>query len=154
MPIDITPQDLEPFATIDSAKADAMIEDALALAVRVAPCIADEEFAYGDAAKAILRAAVLRWHESGQGSVSYQGAGPFQQSVDTRQPRRTMFWPSEITQLQELCAESGDGGAFTVDTVRTSLFEEHAEWCALNFDANYCDCGANIAGFPIFGEPA
>lgn len=46
------------------------------------------------------------------------------------------------------------GKAFTIDTVRTSLFEEHADWCALNFDANYCDCGANLAGFPLFSEPA
>lgn len=48
----------------------------------------------------------------------------------------------------------GSSGAFTVDTVRSTLFEEHAEWCAVNFDANYCDCGANIAGYPIFGQSA
>jgi hypothetical protein len=44
--------------------------------------------------------------------------------------------------------------AFSVDTVSVTRFEEHAEWCSLNFGANYCSCGANLAGYPIFGEPA
>jgi hypothetical protein len=119
--VTLTPDDLAPFAEIEVSKAMAMIEDALALAARVAPCIITAEFAYPDAAKAILRGAVLRWHEAGQGAVQHQGAGPFQQSVDTRQPRKGMFWPSEITQLQDLCRD-GDltTQAFSVDTVPVS----------------------------------
>ena len=40
----LTVDDLEPFATIDPVKADAMIEDAEALAALAAPCIMAAEF--------------------------------------------------------------------------------------------------------------
>lgn len=118
--VTLAPDDLEPFATIETAKAEAMIEDALALAARVAPCILDADFEHAGAAKALLRGAVLRWHEAGQGVVQHQGAGPFQQSIDTRQPRRAMFQPSEIAELQELCRDGAPSGAFSVDTVPTA----------------------------------
>lgn len=147
--VSLDPSDLAPFADIESGKALAMIDDALARAGRIAPCILTEEFEHAAAAKAILRGAILRWHEAGSGILSQQGAGPFQQSLDTRQPRKSMFWPSEIRELQELCAESASGGAFSVDTVATAVV--HADWCSVNFGATYCSCGASIAGYPIYG---
>lgn len=104
--------DLAPFATIDAAKADAMIEDAEAMALLAAPCIAAVDFAYGAAVKAILRGAVLRWNEAGTGALQAQNAGPFGQTLDTRQERRGMFWPSEIVALQSLCADS-QGGVYS-----------------------------------------
>ena len=104
--------DLAPFATIDAAKADAMIEDAEAMALLAAPCIAAVDFAYGAAVKAILRGAVLRWNEAGTGALQAQSAGPFGQTLDTRQERRGMFWPSEIVALQSLCADS-QGGVYS-----------------------------------------
>lgn len=99
----IEPSDLTPFATIDEAKAEAMIEDAMAMAARVAPCILATEFEYDAAAKAILRGAILRWNDSGSGALQEQTAGPFGQKLDTRVQRKGMFWPDEIEQLQELC---------------------------------------------------
>jgi len=105
--------DLEPFASIEVTKALAMIEDAEAMALLAAPCIAAEGFAYGSAVKAILRGAVLRWHEAGSGALQAQTAGPFGQTLDTRQERRGMFWPSEITALQGLCADA-QGGVYSV----------------------------------------
>jgi hypothetical protein len=116
--VTLTPEDLTPFAEIDEIKAQAMIDDALALAALVAPCIADEDFAYEAAAKAILRGAILRWNDAGSGALASQVAGPFGQTMDTRQERRGMFWPSEIGQLQQLCID-GDpsGGAFEIDTM-------------------------------------
>lgn len=115
--VTLTPADLAPFATIDAAKAQAMIDDAIAMAVRVAPCILESTFAHDAAAKAILRGAVLRWHDAGTGALTQQGAGPFQVSYDNRQQRRGMFWPSEITQLQELCRDGNlQGQAFSIDT--------------------------------------
>lgn len=105
--------DLEPFATIETAKANAMIEDAEAMALLAAPCIAANGFAYGTAVKAILRGAVLRWNDSGSGALQAQTAGPFGQTLDTRQERRGMFWPSEIVALQSLCASS-QGGSYSV----------------------------------------
>jgi hypothetical protein len=135
----ITPDDLAPFATIEPAKAQAMIEDALALAARVAPCINDPEFMYDDAAKAILRGAILRWNEAGTGSVQYQTAGAYSVSVDTKQPRRSMFWPSEITDLQQLCQETQEAKAFSVDTA-PQLGPLHPPFCGIYF-GGVCDCG-------------
>ena len=100
----LTTDDLLPFATIDEAKAQAMIDDAEAMAVLAAPCIAAVGFTNSAAVKAILRGAVLRWNEAGTGALQAQTAGPFGQTLDTRQERRGMFWPSEITQLQGLCS--------------------------------------------------
>lgn len=109
--VDVT--DLDPFATIDVTKATAMIEDAEALALLAAPCISAEGFAHGGAVRAILRGAILRWNEAGTGALQSQNAGIFGQTLDTRQERRGMFWPSEIVALQNLCA-STRGGAYTV----------------------------------------
>jgi hypothetical protein len=113
--VTITPDDLSPFADIDPVKVELMIEDAMAMAARVAPCILDPEFEHDAAARAILRGAILRWNDSGTGALTQQGAGPFQVSYDTRQSRRTLFWPSEIAALQALC-DDGSTGAFTIDT--------------------------------------
>ena len=115
--VTLTPADLTAFATIDVVKAQAMIDDALALAALVAPCITSTDFEYAAAAKAILRGAILRWNEAGSGAMQEQHAGPFGQSIDTRQQRRGMFWPSEIESLQQLCLDGNPtGGAFEVDT--------------------------------------
>lgn len=39
-------------------------------------------------------------------------------------------------------------GAFSIDMVSTSTI--HLAWCSLMLGANYCSCGADIAGHPIF----
>lgn len=127
MALDITVDDLTPFATIDDAKAEAMIEDALAMAELVAPCIVDTEFAYTGAAKAILRGAILRWHDTGSGSATQQVVGPFQQNV-TPQPRKSLFWPSEIEQLQSLCRATQVNRAYEVDLTPAGAGLP-AEWC-------------------------
>lgn len=115
--VTLVPADLAPFATIDPVKAQAMIDDALALASRVAPCINDADFAYPDAAKAIIRGAVLRWNEAGSGAAQSVQSGPFATTMDTRTQRRGMFWPSEIADLAGLCSDSTAGGkAFEIDT--------------------------------------
>ena len=147
----MTPADLTPFAKtpIPEAKAQAMIDDALAIAATVAPCILTEDFAYAAAAKAYLREAILRWHDAGTGAVTQVTTGPFSQTTDDRSPRRGMFWPSEITGLQRLCA-SGNGGAFTIDTIPQGR-QIHADICALNFGALYCSCGAVLTNlFPLY----
>ncbi|MGX7727594.1 hypothetical protein [Rhodococcus sp. 5G237] len=144
----LTVDDLLPFAPgIDEAKAEAMIEDALALAAEVAPCILEDSFAKPAAAKAILRGAVLRWNDAGTGAVVSQAAGPFSQTIDTSKVRRAMFWPSEITDLQKLCGGS-ETRAFSIDTY-AGAHNVHAEVCAVNFGAAYCSCGAVLTG----GDP-
>lgn len=149
-------EDLEPFAEIDAAKAVAMIADAEALAMAVAPCLDDDEVTLTDAqvaaVVAVLRSAVLRWNDSGSGALQMEAAGPFSVQYDTRQIRRSLFWPSEIEQLQAICASAtgaGSGGAFDIDTApcRPSA---HADICSINFGATYCSCGAVLAGVPLW----
>ncbi|MUL44471.1 hypothetical protein FZI85_17250 [Mycobacterium sp. CBMA293] len=149
--VTIAPADLEPFATIEQAKAEAMIADAVAMAKLVAPCIATDDFEHPDAAKAVIRGAILRWNEAGQGGVQSLGAGMFNQTLDNRQPRRAMFWPSEIEQLQKMCAGSGDG-AWSYDMLASSG-SLHADVCSLNLGAQYCSCGADLTGgSPLWEE--
>jgi hypothetical protein len=105
--------DLIPFAEVDSVKADAMIADAEAMAVLAAPCITAVGFAHGDAVRAILRGAVLRWNIAGDGALQAKTIGPFGETYDTRQERRGMFWPSEVVALQNLCA-TYQGGVYSV----------------------------------------
>lgn len=149
--VSLTLDDLTPFATVDPARGQAMIDDALALAARVAPCIIDDEFEYADAARAVLRGAILRWHDSGSGAITQQTAGPFGQTFDTRTERRSLFWPSEIGALQELCRD-GDlsSQAFDIDTISVAT-PVHADICALNFGALYCSCGAILTMYlPLY----
>lgn len=42
-------------------------------------------------------------------------------------------------------------GAFSVDTVGVGWV--HSFYCDLVFGGGSCSCGANLAGFPIFGGP-
>jgi hypothetical protein len=147
--------DLLPFAPgISEDKAQAMITDALAMASLVAPCINDDEFAYNDAAKAVIRGAILRWHESGQGVLSGLTALGFSQTVDNRVPRRTLYWPSEIEQLQEMCStpvEDADK-AWSYDMLGNSTTIVHDETCSVNFGAAWCSCGADLSlGEPLWG---
>lgn len=158
MGVFLVPADLTPFATIDATKAAAMIEDAEAMAALAAPCITDGEFQartdLSGALRAILRGAILRWHDSGSGAVTQQQAGPFGQTIDTRQQRRGMFWPSEIEQLQGLCARFNNvetAKAFAVDVAPADV-PYHAPWCSLVLGATYCSCGASLAGFPIYEQ--
>ncbi|MBF6291807.1 hypothetical protein IU454_08010 [Nocardia farcinica] len=153
MGVFIEPVDLDPFATIDSAKAEAMIEDAEAMAIEAAPCITEPSFAKQAAVKAILRAAILRWNDSGSGArTSMSGLG-YAQTIDTTNPRKSLFWPSEIEALQKLCKTSDSGGAFNIDTVPGCGPIVHADICAINFGAQYCSCGAVLTqGLPLYEQ--
>lgn len=101
------------------------------------------------AVKAILRGAIMRWNDAGSGAKSSVTAGPFSETIDTTVSRRGMFWPSEITNLQSVCSDGQSGKAFSIDTVNFNGV--HADWCSINFGAAYCSCGADIAGFPLWG---
>ncbi|HET7666546.1 MAG TPA: hypothetical protein VFK56_10850 [Mycobacterium sp.] len=150
-----------PASIQDAELIDAMIDGANAKASRVAPCLTwdgtdttkpaptADQLAE---AKLVLIGAVKRWVEAGSGALQSQTIGPFGQTVDTRQKSSGFnLWPSEIEQLQEICANgtTNSAGAFSI-TPAASTTTGHAPWCALNFGANYCSCGADIAGYPIF----
>lgn len=151
----LDPVDLTAFNDgIDPFKAAEMIADATALAMLAAPCLGDVDnvltAAQQAAVKAILRGAILRWNDSGTGALQAQTAGPFSQTYDTRQTRRSLFWPSEIEQLQSICKGSDSGSAFSIDTAMCAA-AVHADVCAVNFGALYCSCGATLTlGFPLW----
>ena len=97
-----------------------------AKAERVAPCLTGTDPAPSEGqlaeAKLILLGTLKRWAEAGAGALTQrtQTAGPFNQSesYDTRQRTGYNLWPSEISQLQDLCGSSGSSGrAFEVDTM-------------------------------------
>lgn len=124
MTVTITVDDIRVFnEDIPAEQAEILIRDGLALARKAAPCIDDPDFKYGDAAAAIIRGAILRWAESGAGGITQRQttAGPFSQSMsfDNRQTRRSLFFPSEITELQDLCRQN-KSGAFAFDTIGAS----------------------------------
>ena len=151
--VSLTTTDLAPFAEIPTAKAEAMIADALAMARLAAPCIDDADFAYPDAAKAVIRGAILRWNDAGTGVQTQVSdtVGPFQHAESYQQPqRRALFWPSEIDQLKKLCADSSSSKAWGYDTVAGPRIV-HQDACSVNFGAAFCSCGAELAGFPLWG---
>lgn len=139
-----------------------MVAGANAKASRVAPCLTwtgtptTEPVPTADQlaeAKLVLLGAVKRWAEAGSGALQSQNAGPYGMTVDTRQRTGFNLWPSEITDLQAICSGGSAGReAFSLDTAGT-FGTIHAEACALYFGALYCDCGADIAGFPLFESP-
>lgn len=156
----IQPTDLAPFADIDTVKAGAMIEDAEADAILIAPCIpglltapadeTDEQRALREAKlagiKSTLRAAILRWNDAGTGAIQTTTTGPFSETQQY-QARKSMFWPTEIEKLQGICKD-GDSKAFSVDTIPGST--AHLPWCSLMLGATFCSCGVGIAGYPIY----
>ncbi|AHJ86559.1 head-tail adaptor [Mycobacterium phage Jolie2] len=149
----LTPDDLKAFATIAEPKAKAMIEDAIGTAFIHAPCILADDFdpQKRAAAKAILRGAVLRWNEAGNGAVTTQTTMSYGQTVDTRQPRKVMFFPSELDALRRLCRPADDtGGAFSIDTLPVRDGIVHAEICSIYFGGG-CSCGALLTqGLPLY----
>ncbi len=153
-PVNVTVESLQLFAPeIQEEKAGQMIADAVAMAAAVAPCITEDGFEFAGAAEAIIRGAILRWNDSGSGAVTQVSAGPFSQSIDTRSGRKSLFWPSELNELQRLCA-AGSGSAFSIDTTPPGQFRVlHSEMCSARFGGNFCDCGAVLntaSGGPLW----
>lgn len=141
----LEPADLAPFAKIDEAKAQAMIDDAYARAARVAPCLTDPDFLNVSenvaAVRSVLRAAVLRRNDSGTGTVQYQVGGPYAVTTDTKQPHRSLLWPSEIEELQGICREfNGEKPSQAFSFTPTGSGSTHPPFCSIYFGGT-CSCG-------------
>lgn len=154
----ITADDLTPFADIASAKANEMISDAVAQAVLAAPCLLDEGNVpehLAAAVKSVLRRAILRWNDTGSGAYQSETIGGYAVVQDTRQQPRSLLWPSEIEQLQQVCAAVNGptaGKAFSIDA-GGGWGPCHAPTCSASLGANYCDCGAILTGgAPLYDE--
>ena len=138
---------------LDEVQATALIDDAEALVLLAAPCLADDTFTNYAAVRAVLRGAIRRWLEAGAGALQSQQAGPYAVTYDNRQQGSSYgrFWPSEITQLQTLCRDGAQTGqAYQIDTTGRTT-EQHADICSLNFGAVYCSCGAVLTMYlPLY----
>jgi hypothetical protein len=155
---DIVDVDDLPTALQTAELVELMVAGANAKASRVAPCLAwtgtptTEPAPSADQlaeAKLILVGAIKRWSEASSGALQAQQAGPFGQTIDTRQRTGYNLWPSEIEQLQAICATGSVGReAFSIDTA--PCYSVHLPWCSINFSATYCSCGVDIAGEPIY----
>ena len=158
--VDVTPL---PFATLDDLKArwpdfppgaDAhatvLLEDASQFILDTVPTA-------GNAAEATRRrivcAVVRRAMPDADGmdgmeSVQQSG-GPFSVTMKPVNPAGDFY----LTKQERKALGDGATKAFGVQVANLSSII-HAPWCNLNFGATYCSCGADIAGVPIFGEPA
>lgn len=143
-----------PADVAENAMSDTWVVGANARASRVAPCLAATDPAPTEdqlaEAKLVLIGAVIRWAQAGSGAFQSQTVGAFGVTVDTRQRGGFNLWPSEISQLQDICKNGAESKAFSIDTVPCGGF--HSPICSLYFGGSSCSCGADIACQPIY-EP-
>lgn len=145
-------------SALDPGLLASMIAGVNARASRVAPCLNEDEEGNPPAgelvaeAKLVLIGAIRRWADSGSGAFQQQTTGPFGVTVDTRQRTGYNLWPSEIAQLQDLCAAARESsGAYSVDTVPTAGPLVHADICSIHFGSEFCSCGAVLTqGLPLY----
>ncbi|MBV7302930.1 hypothetical protein [Corynebacterium sp. TAE3-ERU2] len=120
MAVKLTADDLLRWdSSLTKEQAEELVEEGLAMAASIAPCIMDDDFAFAQAAKAIIRSACLRWAASGSGGISSEQkmAGPYQTLTSYQSSsRRSLFYPSEITALEKLCKDN-TSQAFAFDTI-------------------------------------
>jgi hypothetical protein len=131
------------------------VDGANARASRVAPCLVADDPAPTDdqlaEAKLVLVGAVSRWAQTGTGAYQSQTVGPFGVTFDNRQRGGFALWPSEISQLQDICKNGTGSTAFDFDTVPCGAY--HSPICSLYFGSADCSCGAFLAGQPIYEQP-
>lgn len=128
------------------------VAGANAKASRIAPCLASNDPAPTPdqlaEARLVLIGAVIRWSQAGSGAFQSKTVGPMSVTVDTRQPGGFNLWPSEISQLQDIC-KGGAAKAFSIDTVSCGGY--HLPSCSIYF-GGACSCGVDLAGEPIYEQ--
>ena len=110
--------------TLTEAKAAILIEDTVSRAIGLVPelegVLSDNQTR---AVKAILRKAILRWHQTGSGAVVQRsestGSYSASETVDTKSADRALFTQNEIKELRGLfntdSANSRKGKAFYLE---------------------------------------
>lgn len=132
------------------AHATVLLEDASQFILDTVPAAA----AATEATRRRIVCAVVRRAMPATGGMdgieSFQeSAGPFSQSFKPVNPSGDFY----LTKAEKQALGGGVQKAFGVQ-IAGSTADIHAPWCSLNFGATYCSCGADIAGTPIFGQPA
>lgn len=147
-----------PFATVDELKArwpdipagaedhaKTLLADASDFILDTVPSAAE---APASTRRRVVCAVVRRAMEAGLGGGAAQAsiaAGPFSMNQSPVNPHGDFY----LTRNEKLALGRGRQKAFSVpvggaETVR------HRPWCALVFAAEYCSCGADVAGEPIY----
>lgn len=80
----------------------------------------------------------------GVDSIS-ESAGPFSHSFKASNPNGDFY----LTKAEKKALGCGAVKARSVPASGNAC-SDHLPWCSLNFGANYCSCGVDIAGRPIF----
>lgn len=103
---------------VNETQAWALVNDYNALALVVAPCLADDLTEDKvRAAKAVLRRAVERRLDNSSGALQSETVGPYARTFDTRGNDYGILRPSEIAQLQAICGVTANKQkAYSVST--------------------------------------
>lgn len=88
-------------------------------------------------------AQVKRPDDATQVTISIVDEGSSQKTYRSAKGRVTI-----LDEWWTLLGLTEPSGAFAVDMLGFDTV--HLPWCALSLGANYCSCGADIAGYPIF----
>jgi hypothetical protein len=130
------------------AHATVLLEDASQFILDVAPSAANVS---ESTRRRVVCAVVRRAMEAAAGDM-----GGMSQVQATTGPYSTSYTPTNphgdfyLTKTEKQSLGVGRQRAFSVQ-VGTTVTPIHAPTCSLNLGANYCSCGADIAGFPIYG---
>lgn len=149
-----------PFATVTELKArwpdfppggdeyaEVLLEDASQFILDMVPGAVTASAA---TRRRVVCAVVRRSMEAGAADTAgfesiQMGAGPFQYGGKVSNPSGDFY----LTKQEKKALGDGEQKAFGVQVAGLCAVR-HRPWCNLNFGANYCSCGADIAGEPIY----
>lgn len=139
-------------ADADEARAQAALDDASAL-IRAAAqkTWVDDNDALEDVPDIVVTVCVraaLRAFVNPTG-LTQETTGPFSASYGNAST--DVYLTSKEADLVKQAAADTSIGIFSIDTAPL-VGAIHAEVCALNFGANYCSCGASLAGYPLYEQ--
>ena len=150
-----------PFATVDELKdrwpdfpagsdkhAETLLEDASGFMLDVVPSTADASPA---TRRRIVCAVVRRSMEASTAEHAGMSqfnvtTGPFVLGRSPANPHGDFY----LTGNEKKALGQGKQRAFGVNVTGDTNTDVHRPWCSLILGANYCSCGADIAGYPIY----
>lgn len=134
----------------DTARAQAALDDASTLVRAVAgKTWVDDNNELEDVPDVVFTVTVraaLRAFVNPSG-VQQQSTGPFSESYANSSS--DVYLTNKEQDMIRSAAAGGSGGIYGIDTAPL-VGAIHSELCSLNFGANYCSCGASLAGYPLY----
>lgn len=129
------------------AHATVLIEDASQFILDTIPSAAEaSESTRRRVVCSVVRRAMEASSAGMAGAASYQATtGPFNTSITPVNPSGDFY----LTKAEKKALGHGTQKAFGVQVAGFGS-SVHLPWCNLAFGANWCSCGADIAGEPIY----